>query len=181
MEKFKFKYTEYDFKNDCEIVQKWLDLTAIKNLGFDDYNEQIHNKSRSKIFDETKALMVTLNGQPVASVFLTTKNNTATIYDIIVDNQLRGKGIGTNLIKDIALNINNFGFKNNITSIDAGIKLTNEASLYAFVDAGFKFKKNKDTYLVKIDDLQKYNELYKKTNKKLEKALESNSEDTLNY
>lgn len=181
MEKFKFKYREYDFKNDSVIVQNWLDRTAVKNLGFDDYNEQIRNKSRSKIFDETKALMVTLNGHSVASVFLTTKNNVATIYDIIVDNQLRGNGVGKNVIKDVALNINNFGFKNSITSIDAGIKLTNEASLYAFVDAGFKFKKNRDNYLVKIDDLQKYNELNKNKNQKLEKILENNSEDTLNY
>lgn len=180
MEKFRFKYKEYDFKDDYKMVQNWLDRTAIKNLGFDDYNEQIHNKSRSNIFDETKTVVAYLNNHPVASVFLTTKDNNATIYDIVVDNQLRGNGIGKNLIKDIALNINSFGFKNSITSIDAGIKLTNDASLYVFVDAGFKFKKQRDSYFVKINNLEKYRNEQKK-NEKLEKILEDDNDKSAIY
>lgn len=152
----KFEYYKYSYKKDYDMIQHWLDTASSRNMDIEDYDMQVNSLMSSKMFDNCLAMLVCIDNYPAASVIITTKGSNATIYDIIVNNEIRGCGVGTALLKDIALKINGFGFKNKITSIDAGIKINNDASLYAFIDAGFKLKDTSENYLVKIDNLEEY-------------------------
>jgi len=125
-------------KSDCKLLFDWANDEDVRNNAFNpkkiEYAEHL-KWFNQKIEDKNVSIFIVyLEDKPVGQIRIEKKNKIGVI-SYSVDNEHRGIGIGTKILKQIKVS-----FDKRICSIEGYVKIDNLASRRAFVKAGYKEK-----------------------------------------
>ena len=92
-----FHITPYTSEEHAALVQSWLDADARQNTGMEDWDEDIHYWQKES--PETFHALIFGDPVPAAAVYFFTEPDKLHIGEILVDPAMRGKGVGTAVLK----------------------------------------------------------------------------------
>ena len=137
-------YNKEDLKNQEELfnqINSWSNDENIKRYITNDtkVNDFLLNFHNLFYSDNASHLFYTFeNNQPVGVIFLTDIDlNESIVEYIIVNPNIRGRGIGTRMIKSLTNHLEFFTDNKNISSLTTTIDKTNIASQKAFLKNNF--------------------------------------------
>ena len=139
------QYTWTDYGEQfCDIVESWLDETAVNSLGFDDggwkaYYDYWSHDELSHLGENFWCKVILDDGAPfaVASLFLM-DDGTLTVSEYAVAPSFRGKGYGSTALKELLEGGRDI-IGREVNSASAIVFPNNIASQRAFEKAGFEF------------------------------------------
>ena len=137
-------------ESDCELIWHWANDQEVRNSAFcsDMILFEDHKKwFYSKINDPKSYQFIGYDGsnQSIGQIRFDELSEREFDVDVSIDNRFRERGYATALIKQAILELLNFV---DVDVIHAYVKLSNSASKYAFLKAGFNRERNailKDT------------------------------------
>ncbi len=125
-------------KEDIDLLYEWVnDLSVRKNsfqqdyISYQEHKKWFNNKMNSL---SSYIFIYQKNSIPIGQIRIDINNNVG-IIDFSIDNNYRGKGYGTKLLKQVIKKINNK--KISIKKVIAEVKYRNKASQRAFEKAGY--------------------------------------------
>ena len=136
------KYNWKDYSSEySEIINSWLDSEALSMTGldedFDSYVKAITEDSAN--FPNTEFKVIFEGNFPVAIAVYGVYDGVVTVMEIIVAPNERGKGKGSEIIREL-LQICNETYDETVKQFRAVIFPNNTASQKAFEKAGFRFE-----------------------------------------
>lgn len=125
-------------EEDIDLLYEWVnDLSVRKNSFQQNYiSYQEHKKWFNKKINSSNSYIFIYqkNSIPIGQIRIDINNNVG-IIDFSIDNNYRGNGYGTRLLKQVIEKINNKRI--NIKKVTAEVKYSNKASQRAFEKAGY--------------------------------------------
>jgi len=126
-------------ESDCELIWHWVNDQDVRNsafcsdlIPFEDHKKWFH----SKINEPQSYQFVGYDGsnQPIGQIRFDELSAREYDVDISIDKRFRERGYGSELIKQAIRELLNF---TNVDIIQSYVKLSNSASKYVFLKAGF--------------------------------------------
>lgn len=135
----KFQWTDYSAE-DAPTVDRWLDVDAVAMTGldmlWDDYWNAVLADAVNYPGCKDHCKLVRDNGIPVAVICFGCYEGEATVSEIVVAPQFRGRGYGTRILQDLIAHSGEL-LGEKVDKISAVIFPANVASQRAFEKAGF--------------------------------------------
>lgn len=135
----KFQWTDYSAE-DAPTVDRWLDVDAVAMTGldmlWDDYWNALLADAVNFPGCKDYCKMVRVDGMAVAAVCFGHYEGVATVSEIVVAPQFRGRGYGTRILQDLIAHSGEL-LGEKVDKISAVIFPANVASQRAFEKAGF--------------------------------------------
>ncbi len=135
----KYIWKDYDLES-MGFVEAWLDESAVNSTGIDDgwndFYEYWCNEENTVLNENFWCKVIFEDEKPLAVTAFSLIENKLMIMEVVVDNKLRSKGIGTQLLKELISNGNEI-FGKSVESSEAVIFPSNIASKKAFEKAGY--------------------------------------------
>ena len=135
----KFQWTDYSAE-DAPMVDRWLDADAVAMTGldmlWDDYWNAVLADAVNFPGCKDYCKMVRENGMAVAAVCFGRYEGVATVSEIVVVPQFRGRGYGTRILQELIAHSDEL-LGEKVGKICAVIFPANVASQRAFEKAGF--------------------------------------------
>lgn len=136
-----FAWTDYRAE-DAPMVDSWLDANAVAmtglDMGWDDYWNAVLADGVNYPGCKDRCKLIRDNGIPVAAICFGCYEGVATVSEIVVAPQLRGRGYGTRILRELITHAEEF-LGERPASFTAVIFPENRASQRAFLKAGFVF------------------------------------------
>ena len=131
-----------DYNPDTtDFIENWLDNSAVESTGLDEgfraFYEYWASEDGFVVGENFWCKVISENGKPVAVIAFCLHEHTILIMEMVVDPQERGRGVGTQLLKELLGDKEMIGFV--IQKSDAVIFPSNIASQKAFENAGYQY------------------------------------------
>jgi len=130
-----------DYNPDTtDFIENWLDNSAVESTGLDEgfraFYEYWVKEDGFVVGENFWCKIISENDTPVAVIAFCLHEHTILIMEIVVAPQERGRGVGTQLLKELLGNKEMIGFV--IQKSEAVIFPSNIASQKAFENAGYQ-------------------------------------------
>ena len=135
-----FDWRDYD-PETMDFVESWLDEAAVRSTGledgFRDFYEYWAGEEGFAVGENYWCKVVYEKDQPFAVIALALYEGKVTVMELVVAPEKRGKGRGSQLLKELLHNEKILGFP--VCHSEAVIFRNNVASQRAFENAGFRY------------------------------------------
>lgn len=133
---------------DADLLLEWTNDVEVRRNSFNQtkigYNDHIRWLKCKLADDNTRLYIIEVDGKPAGQIRIDVVNGTPVI-NYSLSKEFRGRGLGTQVLKEIGPHLKRCGFRHNC--LIGKVKKENTASHRAFEKAGYSVVEQNEDYL----------------------------------